>query len=224
MDNFEIYKDMGNLDFTEFFAVAGGCNWPKNKRYTVISKGITFKVGTYWSKGDEKIWSWGYDAYSAIDSVYIRELSWEEIGWETNGEPQYAEPRFNEEKLVLLDQAEWKRRAEFLAAVANLLNDQITMEAIVEAAVKKKNGTLNRNRALKLACSGIANGLNQVFALVARPKTDTSMSIVVEDVRSKPGDNELWANDFISTPHDGLRITEALKNMIKCNSSGFTAK
>ena len=214
MADFTIYQDMGTKDFTEFFAAAGGTAYPKNKRYTVVSKGKTFKVGTYWAKGEEKIESYGYDAYSAIDSVYVRELRREEIRWETNGEPQYAEPQFDWNKLVKLDDDELQRRINFLGAVANLLNDEATMEAIVDAAVKKKNGTFYKGRVLKLACSGIADNYDSVYALVARAKDDTSMSIVIEKVKCRIGDNDLWANDFISTSHEGLRITEALKKIL----------
>lgn len=214
MANFELYKNMGNLRLEEVVAATGTCTWPKNKRYTVIHNGIEFKVSTYWSKGNEKELGFGYyDAYAAIESVYIPEIPPEQIRWENNGEPEYMPPKFDTHKLSYLDEDVVKSRFDFLAAVANLLNDQPTMEAIVAAAAKKKNGTLHKNRVLKLASSGVA-ATDSVYSLVARSKNDTTMSILLEKMRCYPGDNELWAEDFISTPHDGLRITEAIRKML----------
>lgn len=214
MKNFEIYKNMDKIDFSELIDAAGECSWPKNKRYTVVSNGIEFKVSTYLAKGQEKIDDVGYDAYSAIESVHIRELKNEEIPYENDGTPQYSNPEFDRTKLVRLEEDEFDRRVNFLCAVANLLNDQATMEAIIDAAVKKKNGTLYKNRVLKIACSGISDFWNGVYAIVGRAKSDTTMSIVVENVLCKAGDNDLWANDFISVYHDGLRISEALEKVL----------
>lgn len=214
MANFELYKNMGDLRLEEVVAAAGTSTWPKNKRYTVTHNGIEFKVSTYWSKGNEEEFGLGcYDAYTAIESVYTPELPPEKILWENNGEPQYLPPEFDTHELSYLDEDVVKSRSDFFAAVANLLNDQPRMEAIVAAAAKKKNGTLHRNRVLKLASSGVA-ATDSVYALVARSKNDTSMSILLEKMRCYPGDNELWAKDFISTPHDGLRITEAIRKML----------
>lgn len=215
MANFELYKNMGDLRLEEVVAAAGTSTWPKNKRYTVTHNGIEFKVSTYWSKGNKgELGDGDYDAYAAIESVYIPEIPPEQIRWENNGEPQYLPPQFDTHKLSYLDEDVVKSRFDFLAAVANLLNDQPTMEAIVATAAKKKNGTLHKNRVLKLACSGVADCMNSVYALVARAKSDTSISILLEETRCYPGDNELWAEDFISTPHDGLRITEAIRKML----------
>ena len=55
--------------------------------------------------------------------------------------------------------------------------------------------------------------MDQVYAIVARAKTDNTMSVTFEDVLCKPGDNEVWANDFISTYHEGLPVSEALKDL-----------
>ena len=85
-----------------------------------------------------------YDAYAAIKSIYVRELTKEEICWESNGESQFADPRFNTKELSHLTEEQVQKRKDFIIAIANLINNQETMNAIVEAAAKKKNGTLHK--------------------------------------------------------------------------------
>ena len=208
-DNFKLYENMAELNIDKFAEIAKSTDWPKGKRYTVNCGKTEFKVQTYFGKGS--VPECGYDAYSAIETIYVRQLSEKEIHWEHEG-PQYADPAFNRAELEYLDENEVERRIKFIRAVSNLINNQATMEAISTAAVKKKNGTLYKNRVLKIASSGIANGYRSVYAIVARAKTDTSLSITFEEqMCSEPQDNEVWANDFISTIHEGLPITEALK-------------
>ena len=53
-----------------------------------------------------------------------------------------------------------------------------------------------------------------MYAIVARAKTDNTMSITFEDVLCKPGDNEVWTNDFVSVYQQGLLVSEALKEIM----------
>ena len=186
--------------------------WPKGKRYTVNCNGVEIKIQTYLAKVEENFPIYGYDAYAAIASMYARELSDDEIRWENDGEPQYSNPEFNTKVLSRLTEAQLEKRKGFLMAIANLINNQATMDAIVQAAAKKKNGTLHKNRVVKIACSGITGYCDRVYAIVGRAKTDTSMSITFEEVLCKPGDNEVWAKDFISTYHKDLPVSEVLKS------------
>ena len=210
MNNFSIYDRLDSLDISRLANAAGITNWPKGKRYTVNCNGVEIKVQTYLAKAGEKMPGFGYDAYSAIESMYVRELSREEIRWENNGEPQYADPQFNTKDLTRLSDEQIKKRTDFIIAIANL----ITMDAIVQAAAKKKNGTLHKNRVVKIACAGVSDSIDRVYAIVARAKTDNTMSITFEDVLCRPGDNEVWANDFISTYHEGLPVSEAIKEIV----------
>ena len=214
MNNFSIYDRLDSLDISRLANAAGITNWPKGKRYTVNCNGVEIKVQTYLAKAGEKMPDFGYDAYSAIESMYVRELSIEEILWENNGEPQYADPQFNTKDLTWLSDEQIQKRTDFIIAIANLINNQETMDAIVQAAAKKKNGTLHKNRVVKIACAGVSDSIDRVYAIVARAKTDNTMSITFEDVLCRPGDNVVWANDFISTYHEGLPVSEAIKEIV----------
>ena len=214
MNNFSIYDRLDSLDISRLANAAGITNWPKGKRYTVNCNGVEIKVRTYLAKAGEKMPDFGYDAYSAIESMYVRELSREEILWENNGEPQYADPQFNTKDLTWLSDEQIQKRTDFIIAIANLINNQETMDAIVQAAAKKKNGTLHKNRVVKIACAGVSDSIDRVYAIVARAKTDNTMSITFEDVLCRPGDNVVWANDFISTYHEGLPVSEAIKEIV----------
>ena len=214
MNNFSIYDRLDSLDISRLANAAGITNWPKGKRYTVNCNGVEIKVQTYLAKAGEKMPGFGYDAYSAIESMYVRELSREEIYWENNGEPQYADPQFNTKDLTGLSDEQIQKRTDFIIAIANLINNQETMDAIVQAAAKKKNGTLHKNRVVKIACAGVSDSIDRVYAIIARAKTDNTMSITFEDVLCRPGDNEVWANDFISTYHEGLPVSEAIKEIV----------
>ena len=177
MNNFLIYDRLDSLDISRLANAAGITNWPKGKRYTINCNGVEIKVQTYLAKAEEKMPSFGYDAYSAIESMYVRELRREEILWENNGEPQYADPQFNTKELTRLSAEQIQKRTDFIIAIANLINNQETMDAIVQAATKKKNGTLHKNRYVKIACAGVSDSIDRVYAIVARAKTDNTMSI-----------------------------------------------
>lgn len=219
MEKFKIYEKMNELDLSKVSQHVKDLKWPKGKRYTVNYNGIEMKIQTYFSaateKTDELTEYDQYDAYDGIESMYVRELTDDEIRWETNGEPQYADPCFDQDKLDYLEENELKKRADFIIAIGNLINNQETMDEIVNAATKKKNGTLHKNRVLKIASSGVATPFNEVYAIVARAKTDTSISVTFETVLCRPGDNELWANDFISTYHEGLPVSEVIKSLFE---------
>ena len=211
-ENFKIYENMAELDIDKLAEFTKNNDWPKGKRYTVTCDGVEFKVQTYLGKSEDP--TMGSDAYSAIKTIYRRQLKEKEIFWEHEG-PQFDDPKFDSGALSRLSEAEFERRMRFIKAIGNLINDQPTMEAIVAAATKKKNGTLYKNRVLKIASSGIADFYGYVYAIVARAKTDTALSITFEELRCmEVEDNEKWANDFISTVHEGLPVTNALKAII----------
>lgn len=215
-NNFELYENLNSFDFEEFCKAAGSTSWPKGKRYTVKLNGKEFKIQTYFSKlTKEDMPTYGYDQYEAIESMVGTDASPEVIRWEGEKDAEYAVPEFNRKKLNELTNEQIEQRSNFIIAVANLINNQETMEAIVNAAKKKKNGTLHKNRVLRIASSGIADYMDSVNAIVARSKSDLTISVTFEWVRCKPYDNDLWAEDFISTYHDGLDITNALESSIK---------
>ena len=220
MENFKIYENMDSIDVNVLTEAAGVKTWPKGKRYVVDCNGVEVKIQTSYTKIDEKFPNIGYYSYVAIGTIYRRELRRDEIRWETNGEPQYADPMFDMSVVQKhkLDKKQLQQRIEFITAVANLINNQEAMEAIVQAATKKKNGTLHKGRVLKIASTGISGLFPYVYALVARNKDDHTITITFEDVTCNEGDNDLWAKDFVSTPHEGLKLSEAIAKSLSVNN------
>lgn len=211
MKMFSIYDRIDELDISKLKEHVKVTSWPKGKRYTVNCNGVEIKIQTFYASA--AVPENGYNAYDAISSMYSRELEEDEIFWEHEG-TQYEDPQFDLRKLTSLNSEQIQRRTDFILSIVNLINNQETMEAIVQAATKKKNGTLYKNRVVRIASSGIADSYKYIFALVAKAKTDNTMSITFGDVLCKPGDNELWENDFISAYHEGLPVSEAIKDIL----------
>ncbi|MBP9989614.1 MAG: hypothetical protein KBT46_08995 [Ruminococcus sp.] len=210
---FDLYSNMDKLDFSSLTDDKKYQKWPKAMKCTVSVNGVDINVNTSFRSADDKIGNICYDAYQAIDTLHCRELRPEEIRWETNGEPQYSGPEIDEDKLTTLDADEIERRMGFIRAVANLISDAETLEEIVKAAPKKKNGTLYKKKTTFIASSGLTDYAGRVYAIFGYAKSDTQLSIGFDEVGSKIGDNENWNNDIISTYHEGLAVSEAMKKI-----------
>ena len=213
----KIYQNMSNMDITALITEAGNTKCPANKDYKVMYNGKEFHVKTSWPRRKQKFDNY-FDAYSAIEtmlSVEEVQQKWIDLDPNMHSDAAYfiTSPEFDPEKCVELDEVETKRRMDFIMAVANLLDDEQTMEAIIQAAEKKKNGSLYKGRVLKIGSSGVACGSGGVYAIVGCADNDYEMTVTCRVVSCKPGDNEKWECDFISTPHEGLRITESLRKL-----------
>ncbi len=215
--HFRIYENLDALDLTPLLTAAGTAPgvWPKGKKYKVKLNGKDFEVTTYFSKSQEKAdgLDYGRDAAAELKDMKTREevvaaIQKSDPNRRTDAE-YYATPEFRNQSPTLTDE-QLQRRRTFIAAVATLISNQKAMEIIAANAQKKKDGTLHKGRVQKIALSGIADGWNFVYAIVARNKTDTAISVTFEDFISKPGDLDEWNNDFISTYHEGQPISEAL--------------
>lgn len=212
MEQFAIYDKLDAIELSALTERAGNTELPKNKRYVVNCNGVEIKVQLSFAKVGEKAPQLGFDAFAAIDSLYCRRLKKEEIFWETNGDPQYGDPQFDKSILIPLSWGQVDKRNRFIIAIANLINNQETIEGIVQSA-PKKNGMLQKNKVVKIASSGMSYPYEQVFAIVGIAKQEDMMSITFAPVDCAIGDNEKWANDFISVYHPGLPVSEALKEM-----------
>lgn len=212
MEKFKLYENMDEMNTKEFVK---NRKWPKNKKYTVICDGVEITVKTNFTGSERIIPDYSYDAYEAMESMYKRQLRDDEIRWENNGKPQYADPEFDTDKIRRLKKPQIKKRADFIAAIANLLDNQETIEAIVKAATKKADGTLHKNRVLKVACSGLTYDWDGIFAIFAKAKSDNLLVLDFDHIRCKPGDSKLWEDDFVSTYHEGLLVSEALKTLFE---------
>ena len=215
MEQFAIYDKLDAIELSALTERAGNTELPKNKRYVVNCNGVEIKVQLSFAKVGEKAPQLGFDAFAAIDSLYRRQLKKEEIFWETNGEPQYGDPQFDKSALIPLTWGQVDKRNRFIIAVANLINNQETIEAIVCSAPKKKNGMLQKNKVIKIASSGMSFIYEQIFALVGIAKQEDLMSITLSPIACVIGDNDLWAKDFISTYHPGLPVSDALKALFE---------
>ncbi len=218
---FDIYADMGKVNISALLPEGENCKYPKKNEYVVVINGKEFHVKTAWPRIKEVGSS--YDAYSAIDTMLsVEEARQKVIDLDPNMHSDAAflinSPEFDFGKCLKIDEIETRRRMAFIVAVANLLDDQETMEAIIQTAEKKKNGSLYKGRILRIASSGVVAGDSSIYAIVGYADSDYVMTITCREVNCKPGDNEIWSNDFISTPHEGLRITEALKKLNNNNS------
>lgn len=213
MEKFKLYENMDEMITEEFVKDS---KWPKkNNKYTVNCNGVEITVKTDFKGSENIIPDFCYDAYAAMKSMYRRQLTDDEIMWENNGEPQYDDPQFDIDNLKSLEAEQIKKRADFTAVIANLLDNQETIEAIVHAAAKKKNGTLYKNRVLKVACSGFTYDWDGIYAIYAKAKSDNLLTLTFDRILCKPGDAEAWENDFVSTYHEGLLVSEALKTLFE---------
>jgi hypothetical protein len=117
-----------------------------------------------------------------------------------------------------LSEDQVQKRYAFFTAIANLINNQETMEAIAQVATKKKNGTLHIGREFKIASMGIASRVPCGYALFAINKDDNTISIYF-DLRTMGHGNDYsyWTNDFITTPHEGLKLSELIAKSLPTN-------
>lgn len=218
-DKFSIYENMDALDFTALIEAAGTApgEWPKGKKFKVDLNGKEFEVTTYFSKSQEKakelyaVW----DAAAEFKIMKTPEEIEQEIATsdpKARRDVEYRATGVFRKESPRLDRRHMQHRIEFIAAVANLISEQKTIEAIAAAAPKKKDGTLHKARVQKIALSGMVDdNRNTVCAIVARNKTDKAISITFESYPSKAGDLDAWNNDFISTYHADLPISKALE-------------
>lgn len=212
--SFNIYENMSKVDLTGFIAEVETSKFPSSKEYKVMINGKEFQVKTTWPKRMKRFDAC-FDAYNAIDTMFSKEEVEDAIiemdpGMHSDAF-MFAQPEFNWNVCIKLGEDEIEKRMAFLSAVANLIDDQKTIEAIAQAAEKKKNGSFYKGRVMKIASSGLAFGYSCVYAIVGRVTSDYDMTITCYETSCKPGDNAKWEKDFISIPHDGLRITEMLR-------------
>ena len=210
MENFKIYENMDKLNYSvlEEFTKKGA---PRGKSYVVNCDGVEFKVKTKFTGFIAQVD--GYDAYAAIPTVFTEKPDPATGYLKSRPEIHYPIERFRVEELEQLSTQQCLDRSNFLLAIANIINNQEHIEAIVRSAPRKKNGMLHRGRLTKIASSGIAGGERELFALVGRAKSDDTMIIEFWYATCSATDNDSWAKDFASTFHPDLKISEVVQKL-----------
>lgn len=221
MGDFKFYSNMSNLDFSPLIDSVKDQPLQKIKKCRTTINGVELKAQTNFNLDDLDMDRWlYYDAHDAINSIYRKRL--EAFDFDTRGifpnplKAQYG-PNFDYDKLTHLSLEESSRRKEYILSVAKFINNKETMEAIINAAAKKKNGTYSKNKKILIASSGLASFSYLVYAIYGIPKSDTHLSIRMEWIESNIGDNEKWDNDFISTYHEGLPLSEKMKEIVNAD-------
>ncbi len=122
-----------------------------------------------------------------------------------------------------LSRDEQEHRRAFTAAVLCLLSNQETMKLLAECAPRKKNGLFHKGRVFKIGLTGLADKYsNELLEIVGKSKDETTLVISVTSRRTSPDELDAWTHDFISTYHEGLPISEAMKTIFE--KSGIEAE
>ena len=220
---FNIYENIDAIDPAELKRAAGlkdpeKVTWPKGKKYKVTLGGKECSVTTYFSGAEGSAYG-QYDAYTALSTMMTRDevvdRMWKEDPNGGSDAVNYAYAEFLP-GLPELTKEEKEHRQAFTAAILTLLSDQKTMEVIAECVPRKKNGLFHKGRVFKIGLTGFADKYsNELIEIVGRSKDETKLSVTITGRNTSPDELEAWNQDFISTYHEGLPISEALKAVLE---------
>ena len=217
MENFNIYKNIDTMDIDLLTAAAGTAEWPKRKHYTVNCNGVDIKVLAFFTNYHEKIMErGGVDEYTYVKYQCQHEYKgdlYREDGIFPEDDPEIT----YEASIAFLSKQQIEKRMAFITAIANLINNQETIEAIVQAAKKKKNGELHKGQVLKIASSGVVNVLGGGYVLFATNRDATTLSIAVDSNCWNGFVYDFFMNDFVSIPHEGLKLSELIAKSLPTN-------
>ena len=225
---FNIYENIDAIDPAELKRAAGlkdpeKVTWPKGKKYKVALGGKECSVTTYFSGAEGSAYG-QYDAYTALSTMMTRDevvdRMWKEDPNGGSDAVNYAYAEFLP-GLPELTKEEKEHRQAFTAAILTLLSDQKTMEVIAECAPRKKNGLFHKGRVFKIGLTGFADKYsNELIEIVGRSKDETKLSVTITGRNTSPDELEAWNQDFISTYHEGLPISEAFKTVLDSIDNG----
>ncbi len=233
---FNLYENIDLINPVDLKRAAGlkdpeGVSWPKGKKYKVQLAGTECTVTTSFSGLDGRV-NGNLDAFSALSTMLTREeveaRIWKEDPNARSDAVYYAQPEFLP-GLPDLTEDEKEHRRAFTAAILTLLSDQKTIEYLAECAPRKKNGLFHKGRVFKIGLTGFAERYsNELLEIVGKSKDETKLTISVIGRSTSPDELDAWTQDFISTYHEGLPISEALNKIFEtinektspeCNSS-----
>lgn len=220
---FNLYEYIEMIDPAELKRAAGLDDpekiiWPKGKKYKVQLSGKECTITTSFSGVDRKV-NGDLDAYIALSTMMSRDEVVEQIHKEDpNGGTDaeyYATAQFLPGLPRLTDE-EIEHRKAFTAAILTLLSDQRTIETLAECAPRKKNGLFHKGRVFKIGLTGFADDYgDQLLEIIGKSKDETSLLISIIKRSTSPEELEAWQKDFVSTYHEGLPLSEALKVILE---------
>lgn len=220
---FNIYENIDRINPADLKRAAGIKNpekleWPKGKKYKVQLSGQECTVTTSFARLDERV-DGNLDAFSALSTMMTREeveaRIWKEDPNARSDAVYYAQPEFLP-GLPELTEDEKERRRAYTAAILTLLSDQKTIEFLAECAPRKKNGLFHKGRVFKIGLTGFADRYsNELLEIVGKSKDETKLTISIVGRSTSPDELDEWNNDFISTYHEGIPISEAFAKVFE---------
>ena len=217
-----VYENLDNIDPVELLRAGGvkdpeTITWPKGKKFKIQLAGKECSVTTSFRQLEERV-DGDLDAYAALSTMMSRdevvEMMWKKDPNGGTDAINYAHAEFLPGLPELTDD-EREQRKLFAAAILTLLSDQKTIEVLAECAPRKKNGLFQKGRVFKVGLTGFAYSFDsELVAIVGRSKDETKLTISIEERHTSPDEKDDWEKDFISTYHEGLPISEALKTIL----------
>ena len=143
-----------------------------------------------------------HDLELSLKYLLSREEVQEDIvkNWDpklTSDAYDFAKPELREDTPQLAKE-EAERRAEFLMNVFHQLDNDTILEAVLTEAPKKKDGTLMKNRYVRIAHAGIALGSTTIPMIVASAKSNTELEIAVAYKPLNEDEVDKLRADFLS--------------------------
>ena len=199
-----LYDNLDAVDIAALAKKAGvsleGKAFPTGHVYTVERGGITFSVKVRLKATFSRISleMSGFDAKKPLGDLMTRDellmkydpkLS--SIGRWT-GPLEYREGYPKDKELT-------KRRILFLKAIGALLSSQEMVEAIVDYAPKKKDGTFKKNQHVRIANAMLGSYPGYFYEILGRIKNDTTMDIAYEESNVTENTLDKACQDFLSS-------------------------
>lgn len=180
---------------------------PKNKIFNVKDGDKEIKVKTRFGTSLKKVKSkidyvWSlYDMYVADEYLLSRDEVIARIDAidpnRRSDAADFATPEVDE-KAPELDVDSQKRRFLITAHIAEKLLDDAVIKKLTDEMPKKKDGTLAKNKILRIASSRIVMAPREILEIVAKADTDTSFTVSLEFRKFSTEEVTLLENDFIS--------------------------
>ena len=210
MENFKIYENIDKIDVDVLTKAAGTTAWPTKRRYTVDCNGVIIKISAFYGDYYKKISRGSRDEHTLVK--YFSQHTFGLSLYRADGNYPADDPEITyATACTKLTSKQVNKRVAFITAIANLINNQETMEAIAYAAKKKKNGELHKGAVVKIASAGLVDVLDGGFILSATNKDAHIITLDLDAFWWRGCDGyEFLLNDFVSTPHEGLKLSELI--------------
>lgn len=181
---------------------------PKNKLFKIMNGAKEIKVKTKFGNSLKKVKEDSlhtfmcYDMYVAAEHLLSKEDVLERINQEDPNHRSdafmYAAPEIDNKNAPKLGDESAKRRFIIMAYIAEKLLDKAVIEKLAEEMPKKKDGSLAKNKILRIASSGIAQYPCEILEIFAKADGDDSFVVTADFRKFSHEEVALLENDFIS--------------------------